>query len=66
MINKTAKIMECSRIFSLPMTILSWLVIFTFSLIDSGNILYGILALVGICFAHLGTNLLDDYFDLNL
>ena len=63
MINKTAKIMECSRIFSLPMTILSWLVIFTFSLIDSGNILYGILALIGICFAHLGTNLLDDYFD---
>ena len=58
-----ATIMECSRIFSLPMTIQAWLVIFTYSLIDSGNILYGILALVGICFAHLGTNLLDDYFD---
>ena len=56
-------IMEYSRIFSLPMTIQSWLVIFTYSLIDSGNVLYGILALIGTCFAHLGTNLLDDYFD---
>lgn len=58
-----ATIMECSRIFSLPMTIQSWLVIFVFSLIDSGNILYGILALLGICFAHLGANIFDDYID---
>lgn len=63
MLQKTITIMECSRIFSLPMSILSWLAIFTYSLIDSGNALYGILALVGICLVHLGTNLLDDYFD---
>ena len=45
------------------MSILSWMVIFTYSVIDSGNIPYGILSLIGICFAHLGTNLLDDFFD---
>lgn len=63
MLQKMITYMECSRIFSLPMTILSWFVIFVYSLIDSGNVFYGLLALVGLCFAHLGTNLLDDYFD---
>ncbi len=63
MFNKTIRIMECSRIFSLPMTILSWLVIFVFSYLDSGNFLYGIVSLLGLCFAHLGANVLDDYFD---
>ena len=60
---KTITLLECSRIFSLPMTILSWLVIFTFGLINSGNIWYGLIAFIGLCFAHLGTNVLDDYFD---
>lgn len=63
MINKTISILECSRVFSLPMTILSWLVVFTYGVIDSGNIFYGIVAFIGLCFAHLGTNLIDDYFD---
>ena len=63
MINNMSKILECSRIFSLPMTILSWLVVFTYGIVDSGNICYGLIALVGLCFAHLGANLLDDYFD---
>lgn len=63
MLQNTMTIMECSRIFSLPMSILSWLAIFVYSLIDSGNPFYGILALIGICLVHLGTNLLDDYFD---
>ncbi len=51
-----------SRIFSLPMTILSWLVIFVYSL-KSGNILNGIVALIGISCAQLATNLFDDYMD---
>lgn len=63
MLKKTISVLEFSRVFSLPMTIFSWLVIFTFSLVNSGNIFYGIIALLGICFAHLGTNLLDDFFD---
>jgi 1,4-dihydroxy-2-naphthoate octaprenyltransferase len=45
------------------MTILSWLVVFTFAVIDSGNWQYGLLAFVGVCFVHLGTNILDDFFD---
>lgn len=52
-----------SRLFSLPMTILSWVIIFTYSLKQGGNILNGILALVGISCAHLATNLFDDYMD---
>lgn len=63
MLKETIMVLECSRIFSLPMTILSWLVIFVFSLINSGNIFYGFVAFWGLCFAHLGTNLIDDYFD---
>lgn len=63
MINRTVKIMECSRVFALPMTILSWLVIFVFSYMDSGNALYGLISLAGLSFAHLGANVLDDYFD---
>ena len=63
MFNKIIRILEYSRYFSLPMTVLSWLIIFSYSLKDSGNILYGIISLIGICFVHLGTNLLDDFFD---
>lgn len=63
MFKHSVLVMECSRIFSLPMTIFSWLVVFVYSLMDSGNVLYGLLAFVGLCFGHLGTNLLDDYFD---
>lgn len=55
--------LENSRIFSLPMTLLSWLVIFVFALRDGGNIFNGIAALIGISFAHLATNLFDDYVD---
>lgn len=63
MLSKLTIILECSRVFSLPMTIMSWLVIFIYSTLNAGNKLYGILALIGICFAHLATNVLDDYFD---
>jgi len=45
------------------MTILSWAVIFIYSLKSGGNALNGVLALFGISFAHLATNLADDYFD---
>lgn len=45
------------------MTIMSWFVIYTYSALVAGHIRYGLLALVGICLAHLATNVLDDYFD---
>lgn len=63
MLKEAIMILECSRVFSLPMTVMSWLVIFAFAWINSGNVFYGILAFVGICLAHLGTNLIDDFFD---
>lgn len=63
MLEKIKILLETSRIFSLPMTIMSWLVIFTYAACTAGNIRYGILALIGICLAHLATNVLDDYFD---
>ena len=56
--------LNASRLFSLPMTIAAWFVIFTYSLcFHEGNILNGYLALTGISFAHLAANLADDYFD---
>ncbi|MGN1125287.1 MAG: prenyltransferase [Candidatus Gastranaerophilaceae bacterium] len=55
--------LENSRIFTLPMSIFSWLVAFTFGVTNNGNIFYGILALIGICCCQLATNLFDDYID---
>ncbi len=52
-----------SRIFSLPMAILSWLVIFVYSLKSGGNVTNGIAALIGISCCQLATNLFDDYMD---
>ena len=43
------------------MTLFSWIVIFVYSL--PGNYINGLLALIGISFAHLATNLFDDYID---
>ena len=63
MFHKILSLLECSRFFSLPMTILSWLVVFTYSVTQSGNVWYGILCLFAVCFVHLGTNVMDDYFD---
>lgn len=52
-----------SRLFSLPMTFMSWIIVFLYALKHDGNIVNGILALIGISFAHLATNLFDDYVD---
>lgn len=55
-----------SRPFSLPMTIMSWLAVFILGIKAGGDILNGILALIGISFAHLATNLFDDYIDYKI
>ncbi|MBD5402447.1 prenyltransferase [bacterium] len=55
--------LECARVYTLPITILSWLVIFVYSIKHHGNIIAGLIALIGIGFVHLATNLADDYFD---
>ena len=57
---------NCSRAFALPVTVMSWLLVFVYALISGGNALFGVLALIGICFAHLAANMFDDYFDYNI
>lgn len=52
-----------SRPYTIPITLLSWLVIFLFALKHGGNAINGILAYFGIAIVHLVTNLADDYFD---
>lgn len=61
MIEKILFWLKNSRLFSLPMTLLSWLVIFIYAF--DGDKLNGIIALIGISCAHLATNLFDDYMD---
>lgn len=58
--------LNCSRLFSLPMTLMSWLIVFICGFVDGGNVIAGVLALIGISFAHLATNLFDDYIDYKL
>lgn len=54
---------KTTRAYSLPMSIMSWSVPFVFGITDKGNILYGIIALIGIIFTHLGVNMFDDFVD---
>lgn len=63
MISKIYFWLKNSRLFSLPMTLLSWLVVFVFALKQGGSVINGLVALVGIACAHLATNLFDDYVD---
>ena len=58
--------LKCSRIYTLPMTFFSWLIIFCYALKHNGNWVYGIIALFGICCCHLATNLFDDFIDFKL
>lgn len=55
-----------ARGYSSPTSIMSWCVPFIFGLSVKGNIYYGILALIGIVFVHLGVNLFDDVVDYAL
>lgn len=62
------KLFMVSRGYSAPMSILNWLVAFvlTVKMYENANALYGLIALIGIVFAHLGTNLFDDCVDYML
>ena len=66
MLNRIRFWLENSRVFSLPMTFMSWLVVFVYALRHNGDILNGIIALIGISMAHLATNLFDDYVDYGI
>ncbi len=58
--------LNCARVYSLPITILSWLVAFIYSTKYNGCILAGLIALIGISLVHMATNLIDDYFDYKI
>ena len=57
---------EITRIYALPMSIFSWFAAFAYSFANNGNITYGFIALAGICLAHLGANMFDDYIDFHV
>ncbi len=62
-IKKISDLMLALRTYSLPISVMSWFVPFLYAALDGGNILYGIIALTGIIFLHLGTNIFDDAID---
>ncbi len=51
------------RAYSIPISVMSWIVPFLYALLNKGNIIYGIIALIGIVILHLGTNIFDDFID---
>ena len=55
--------LKAARAHTLPMSFMSWLVVFCFGYKAGGSVVLGILALIGVMMAHLGVNLIDDYFD---
>lgn len=56
-------IFTACRAYSIPISVMSWIVPFIYAALNGGNIKYGILAGIGIVFLHLGTNLFDDVID---
>lgn len=60
---KINNFLELTRAWSLPISIFSCLLPFCWAAFDGGNLLYGILAIIGVIFAHLAANLADDFFD---
>lgn len=56
-------VVKNSRWYSSDMTVFSCLVCFLYALEYGGSVVNGIIAFVGILFAHMATNLYDDYSD---
>ena len=51
------------RGYSIPISLMSCLVPFIYSLFNNGNILNGIISILGVVILHLATNLFDDIID---
>lgn len=58
--------LECVRAYSIPITVMSWAIVFVYGLKMGGNLWLGLLAGIGIELAHLATNLVDDYLDYKI
>lgn len=55
--------LKAARVHTMPTSFLSWLVVFCWAVKQGGDMFLGLLALIGVMLAHLGVNLIDDYFD---
>lgn len=55
--------LQAGRIHTIPMAVLSWLVVFLYALKNNGDTILGLLVLVAVILLQLGVNLFDDYFD---
>ena len=64
--NKIVFWLNAARGYTIPISLLNWIVIFVYSLKLNGNVVLGIIALFGIILVHLATNLIDDYFDYKI
>ncbi len=64
--NGILTVIKNSRWYSSDMTVFSCLVCFLYALSNDGNVLNGIIAFIGILFAHMATNLYDDYEDYKI
>lgn len=51
------------RLYSIQISITSWMVPFIFAGIKGGSLKYGVIALIGIIFLHIATNMFDDIID---
>jgi 1,4-dihydroxy-2-naphthoate octaprenyltransferase len=66
MIKKIIFWLNNARLYTLPITVITWIVAFLYCVKLHGNIFNGILALLGISLVHLATNLIDDYVDFKV
>ena len=55
--------LDCTRAYALPMSVTAWVIAFSAGIAAHGNIIYGVIALIGIICVHLGGNLFDDVMD---
>ena len=61
--NKVALIFRLCRGYSIPISAMSCVVPFLYAFFNKGNILFGIIASIGVVILHLATNLFDDVID---
>lgn len=61
--NKLNLFLVTCRAYSLPISVMSWLIPFIYAGLQGGNLKYGLIAYLGIILLHLGTNLFDDVID---
>lgn len=65
-LKKLSILFTACRGYSLPISLMSWLVPFLFALMSGGSLFSGLIALFGIIVLHMGVNIFDDAIDYTL